>query len=332
VIHHVYATQSNVGDWLSARGIPALLTPEAVVEHLCDERFVDETLERLAAADPTDLVVIGGGGLFMDYFRPFWEGLLEINAPAFCVWGAGVCDLKREASSVPRAVLERLVEKSLLFVVRDDLTLGFLPRAGGAYAVPCPAMAGLGLVPATGTGLLHAAHKFVVGAEAHEAVNTALASFAGQTGRELREVDNRIRESSEPAYRAVLAEYARAELVVSSRLHGCIIALAMGRKVLAVSGDRKVEAFMRAAGLQDWVCDVEDLGALPQQLHALPQQRSPRRFIDRTLWANRSVANQIRALHRGPVPRSNTADAAPVAADTGDLGLHHRWAETGGAR
>src|SRR5205823_8029379 len=73
-LYHVFANRSNAGDWLSARGIRSLLDAPAVTELLCDEPFVPETLERLSSAGPGDLIVIGGGGLFMDYFEPFWRG------------------------------------------------------------------------------------------------------------------------------------------------------------------------------------------------------------------------------------------------------------------
>lgn len=69
-VHHVFANRSNVGDWLSARGIQALLGPGRVAEHLCDGPFVPETLAALSAVTQYDLVVIGGGRL-MDYFAPF---------------------------------------------------------------------------------------------------------------------------------------------------------------------------------------------------------------------------------------------------------------------
>ena len=41
MIHHVYANRSNIGDWLSPRGIQRLLSPLLVTEHLCDDPFVD---------------------------------------------------------------------------------------------------------------------------------------------------------------------------------------------------------------------------------------------------------------------------------------------------
>ena len=48
MIHHVYANRSNAGDWLSALGIQRLLAPLPVTEHLCDEPFVEETLQEPA--------------------------------------------------------------------------------------------------------------------------------------------------------------------------------------------------------------------------------------------------------------------------------------------
>src|SRR5689334_13341095 len=115
MIHHVFANKSNIGDWLSARGIQALLAPCAVTEHFCDGPFVPQTLERLATLSENDFIVIGGGGLFMDYFVPFWEGFRVIaKRVPFCIWGVGYCDMKRENSRPPQALLEEIVRASKL--------------------------------------------------------------------------------------------------------------------------------------------------------------------------------------------------------------------------
>ena len=37
---------------------------------------------------------------------------------------------------------------------------------------------------------------------------------------------------------------------------------ATGRRVLVVSADRKVESFMAAAGLSEWVLDLDEVGHL----------------------------------------------------------------------
>ena len=73
MIYHIFANRSNIGDWLSAKGIQTLLAPAEITECLCDEPFLDETFDRLSDATSRDFIVIGGGGLFMDYFVPFWD-------------------------------------------------------------------------------------------------------------------------------------------------------------------------------------------------------------------------------------------------------------------
>src|ERR1051326_8913007 len=74
MIHHVFANKSNAGDWLAARAMQSLLRGVPIREHFCDEPFVEQTLHALGAVRDNDLVLIGAGGLLMDYFMPFWEG------------------------------------------------------------------------------------------------------------------------------------------------------------------------------------------------------------------------------------------------------------------
>src|SRR5687767_15929839 len=124
MIHHVFANRSNVGDWLSARGIQSLLAGHEIREYLCDEPFVFETLAALRKADAhEDLIVIGGGGLFMDYFEPFWRGFREIaERVRFGIWGVGYCDIKRENSRPDLSLIEEIVSRAEFCYVRDELT------------------------------------------------------------------------------------------------------------------------------------------------------------------------------------------------------------------
>jgi polysaccharide pyruvyl transferase WcaK-like protein len=294
MIYHVYANRSNIGDWLSARGIQAFLGRTQVSEHLCDEPFVEETLAALAGASPNDLIVIGGGGLFMDYFTPFWEGFREIGAHVpFCIWGVGYCDLKREPSRAPRRLLEEIVGKSRLCVVRDELSRKYLCSCQLPPPVPCPS---INVVPPPGEpgfGLLHVDNYTTAGEDVYAAMDAYGREFARRTDRPYRATNNRITDASEAALAKTLNLYVRSDLVLSSALHGCIIAVAMGRRVLAVSGDYKMEAFMEMAGLSDWVFDIERVSEIPSALASLTRQAWPGEFVHQARAANQSVANSV---------------------------------------
>jgi polysaccharide pyruvyl transferase WcaK-like protein len=306
MIYHVYANQSNVGDWLSARGIQSLLAPLELKKLFCDTPFVPDTINTLNEAGPEDFIIIGGGGLFMDYFVPFWESFLPIAARVpFIIWGAGCCDLKRIPSRPPRELLTEIVRKSQLCVVRDALTRSFFSDCELPSPIVCPAVNAVRVTPAGEKRLLHVDHFDSVGPENYDRMVAIAQAFAERTGLSYRQTNNLIPAGHNGALQKTLDLYASADLVLSSRLHGCIIALAMGRKVLVVSGDCKVESFMQAAGLGDWVCDLADIESLPVRLEKLVEQRWPVEFIELARLENRAVATEVSAL-------LSTCRAAPV--------------------
>jgi len=312
MIHHVFANRSSAGDLLSAMGIRALLGPVEVREHLCDFPFVPDTLRELAKATEDDLVVIGGGGLFMDYFTPFWQGFLPIarRVPT-CIWGVGYVDLKAEPSRAPRALLEQVVRASRLCYVRDELTRMILANCNLPPSVPCPSFVAVRPEPLVGRGLLHAANYTAVGERAYEETCRSARLFAAQSHRRYAETNNRFED--ERGLDGVLERYRTSDLIVSSRLHGCIVGIAMGRKVLAVSGDRKIEGFMQSAGLGDWVLEHDRLELLPRRLRALEEQTVPREFLEHAVRANERIAAEVQATLPRPVV---VADAAQRGDET----------------
>ena len=307
MIHHVYANRSNIGDWLSARGIQRLLAPLPVTEHLCDDPFVGATLAALSRAGADDLVVIGGGGLLMDYFTPFWHGLLALpNRPRYLLWGVGCCDLKAEASLPDRSLTAAVVAGAVRCELRDDLSRGFVGDLALPPAVACPALFEL-VATQPGSGLLHVDNYTTVGATAFDRMDAEGRQFSRRSGRRYRRTNNQIEPGSAVQLADCLALYRDADIVLSSALHGCIIAVAMGRQLVAVSGDRKIDAFMAAAGLADWVIDHRDLDALPERLAALPRQRDALGWAEGQRQRQRGIAAAIAALASA---RSETARRA----------------------
>lgn len=273
MIYHVYANRQNIGDWLAARAIQAQLSPRPIKQLLIDDYFVAETVATLEAAGEHDLVVIGGGGLLLDYFLPFWEKFEPISKRVpFVVWGAGYCDFKTYNGRPPREFLKSIFARSRLCVLRDELTRSDFPELDLPPATLCPSLMLIEHNPGPKDSVVHGVHYGVTGEELYQRMVQLVNTFADEQKCKYIELNNEIKADDEAALQRQLAFYARARYVVSTRLHGCIIGLASGAKVLAVSGDRKVESFMERVGLQDWVCDLAHLDRLPAMMTALDSQ------------------------------------------------------------
>ncbi len=296
MIFHVFANRSNIGDWLSAKGIQKLLAPLEITELLCDAPFVKETINQLARATEKDLIIIGGGGLLMDYFVPFWEAFRPISERVpFCIWGIGCCDIKNESSLPPRGLIEEIVNKSKLCIVRDNLTRSFLQNCHIPLPIPCPSINMVDPIMGKGKDVLHVVNYSTAGVDAYEAMSSAAQRIAQSTKHVYRETNNLISKGSEIDLAKVIGLYKRSDIVLSSALHGCIIGVAMGLKVLSVSGDRKIEGFMESVGLQDWVLDVNELEGLPAMLDKIHLQNCPELMLEDIRMKNRQTATNIKA-------------------------------------
>ena len=299
-IHHVFANRSNAGDWMSARGIQKALGDIEVVEHLCDDPFVEGTLEELASAPPST-VVVGGGGLLMDYFTPLWEGLARlVDRHRVCVWGVGYCDLKMESSRPPTELVREVASSAEIFVVRDQHTKTILDIPSTSAPVPCPSICAIEVAPLGGS-ILHCNNFTTAGVDVYAYMRAACMRFAADTDSPFEETNNRFEADRRRSLDKVLGRYERAGVVVSSALHGCIIGLAMGRPIIAVSGDHKIDSFMEAAGLDEWLLDLEDAERLPELLSAIGDQPDSTAFLERARAENRAVAVLVHHVvsHRG---------------------------------
>lgn len=294
MIHHVYANRSNIGDWLSARGIQILLGLP-VSEHFCDEPFVAATLDQLSCLNEDDLIVIGGGGLFMDYFTPFWEGFWPIAQKVpFFIWGVGFVDLKQEPSRPSVELLSGIIEQSRGCWVRDQHTREVLGDLSLPEPIPCPSFAAIGSELQPEPAVLHSANLTTVGQAAYDEMRGVAEFFAASSGRIFRETNNRIPNPSEEALQRVVDLYARSDVILSSRLHGCVIALSLNRKIVAVSGDHKIDSFMKEAGLEDWCLNFDQLDEVLPTLKSISSQAAVPEFVGRVRGLNQRIAEIVR--------------------------------------
>lgn len=299
MIHQIYANESNVGDWMSAIGIRQLLDEPSSSRHFCDEYFLPETLSWLKELEDRDVVVIGGGGLFQPYFLPFWRGVAEImERVPVCLWGVGLCGQESDLDADSRDLLRQVARRSRLCVVRDEMTRHFLDMPQVGPPVPCPSIVAAKALPVAlqRRVLLHSVHADIVPSEDQAKLRDLLKHHAAQHCLTYMETDNRVEQGNGKAMREVLALYGSASMVVSSRLHGCILGLAMGCKVLALVSDPKVEAFMCLAGMQRWIGKTHDEMRLGELLKSLDEQDHAAPLIERAHLANARVARTIRQI------------------------------------
>jgi polysaccharide pyruvyl transferase WcaK-like protein len=298
MIYHVFANRSNIGDWLSAKGIQNLLSPLPVTECLCDEPYIEETIGLLMNAKKDDLIIIGGGGLFMDYFTPFWQAFLQVARQVpFGIWGIGCCDLKQEASLPGLALMQEVIGLSQFCIVRDELTRTFLSLPNMAEPVPCPSINVFNDFEAKGSGLFHVNNYSTAGADTYDAMCEIAKKFTEEKGIIYRETNNRIKKDSETELALLLRHYQRSDIILSSALHGCVIGIALGKKVIAVSGDRKIEAFMQAIGLQYWVLNRDEVSLLKLRLSEVENQQYPIEAIEAIRNRNQAVAREVAELY-----------------------------------
>ncbi len=230
----------------------------------------------------------------MDYFVPFWEAFRSVaERVPFCIWGIGCCDLKNESSLPPRSLIEDIVNKSKLCVVRDNLTRSFLENCEIPPPVSCPSINAVDSFLEKGNDLLHVVNYTTAGAETYEVMRATAKTFTENIGGVYRETNNLISKGNEKELAEVLLRYKKSDIVISSALHGCIIGVAMGLKVLAVSGDRKIDAFMEDVGLKDWVLDVGEVDSVPERLQELQSQPRPTSLLNAIRRKNHDVARNI---------------------------------------
>lgn len=298
MIHHVFANKSNIGDWLSARGIQKLLAPCRFEDYLCDEPFVEDTLDRLSKIPEGDFVIIGGGGLFMDYFVPFWEGFVALaERLTFGIWGTGYCDLKLEPTRPPFGLLSEVISRSRFCYVRDELTCRHLLPIPLSQPTGCPSVAVIERPTENGWGLLHVDSYTTAGADVFELMDKIGREFAERTGRPYRRTNNRISPESEKELQSTLDRYRKSDVILSSGLHGCVIGAAMGKKVLAVSGDWKIESFMAMLGWDEWVVDLSQAADVDDWLNRmLDKQPDPMDPVEKMRKKNQEVAGEILSL------------------------------------
>lgn len=164
------------------------------------------------------------------------------------IWGIGVCLPENdEVKGVSKAVVQRVFEKSKFANVRDELTRDFYELESEISITACPTLVYVSnhfdvAEKRIGNRVLHSSHVDLEPNDQTPIIRDAIE----KAGFEYAFTPNI--ESAENGLNRILKLYQDTNCVVTTRLHGAIIAYAFRRPYIAISYDPKIGAFQKLYG------------------------------------------------------------------------------------
>ena len=254
-----YSANRNIGNYLPVLAIHQMLKEKLDLWNIhktpVDWEFVHKNYKE---------VIVGGAGLLHAVFEKFWVDLDKNCKLPITIWGIGVCLPDNDSvKGVPKAVVQSVFAKAKLANVRDELTRDFYQLDPNISITACPTLVYIAnnfSVAAKSEGgkkILHSSHVDLEPTSTTPQIKQIIQS----AGYEYLFTENI--ETKKTPLKAILKMYQDCDYVVTTRLHGAIIAYAFKRPYIAISYDPKITAFNKLYG--GGVC-ISDLNQLEQVL------------------------------------------------------------------
>ncbi len=250
-----YSANRNIGNYTPVLGIHQMLDQELDVWNIhkspVDWEFVHKNYEQ---------VIVGGAGLLHSVFEKFWIDLDKNCKLPIIIWGIGVCLPDNDSvKGVPKQVVQSVFSRAVYANVRDELTRDFYQLPADISLTACPT-------------LVHVANNFKVEAKAGVGKTILHSSHVDLEPTSNTPEIKKIIESAGYKYyftenietkklplKRILNMYQDCDYVVTTRLHGAIIAYAFKRPYIAISFDPKVAAFHKLYGGGVCITSVDQL-------------------------------------------------------------------------
>jgi hypothetical protein len=233
-----YSSSNNIGNYLPVLGIQEMLSrkPDTWCIHDKDIDFDFINANYRCA-------IIGGAGLLHSCFNPFWKALSEKCRLPMIIWGVGGCFPDGDANAgVEKSIVTEVAQRCDLINLRDDLTANFY-NLKTAQISACPTIVYLQKFKASDDKtkpVLFSSHESLVSHDETEKIHHALKQCAA--GYKYTDNTQRRRLS---LVDIIQNSYCETSLVVTTRLHGAIIAYGLGVPYIGIARDEKLRDFCR---------------------------------------------------------------------------------------
>lgn len=250
-----YSANRNIGNYLPVLAIHQMLDQELDTWNIhkspVDWEFVHKNYSQ---------VIVGGAGLLHSVFEKFWVDLEKNCKLPIIIWGIGVClPDNDQVKGVPKQVVQAVFARAKFANIRDELTRDFYELDPGISITACPTLVHIannfkvGAKQVSGKRVLHSSHVDL------EPTSTTpqIKQIIEEAGFNYSFTEN-IETQKNPLKR-ILNMYQDADYVITTRLHGAIIAYAFKRPYIAISFDPKIAAFNKLYGGGVCITSVNEL-------------------------------------------------------------------------
>ena len=234
-----YSSIQNVGNYTPLLGIHQMLGQEldtwCVHDKNIDWNFINSNYKG---------IIVGGAGLFHAGFEGFWRGLIvELKIP-FIVWGVGGIFPKNRLllSNVSSKILKEACHNADLVNVRDNLSANLIDFEKISIAA-CPTIVYMDTLRdkvQKSLKIMYSSHEELLS----DSEKIQVRNF-------LKEKDYIFNDNIQKKFfgmTRVMQKYLSVNHVITTRLHGAIIAYGLGIPYTAISYDDKIDEFHRLYG------------------------------------------------------------------------------------
>ena len=252
-----YSANRNIGNYLPVLAIHQMLGEQLDVWNIhktpIDWDFVHKNYSQ---------VIIGGAGLLHSVFEKFWIDVEKNCKLPIIIWGIGVCLPDNDSvKGVPKQVVQSVFAKAKFANVRDELTRDFYELDPNISITACPTLVYIsnsfkvGAKSKSGNQVLHSSHVDLEPVSSTPQIKKIIED-AGFSYKFTANI-----ETEKLPLKKVLKMYQDCDYVVTTRLHGAIIAYAFKRPYIAISFDPKIAAFNKLYGGGVCITEVDQLAA-----------------------------------------------------------------------
>jgi len=233
-----YSSANNIGNYLPVLGIRKMISMDTDTWCMHDENVDFDFINHSYKG-----IIIGGAGLLNKCFQPFWEIMgKECKLPVI-IWGVGGCFQDgQNKTNIDINIAKKVLNKCDLINLRDNITANFYGLSDVHFS-PCPTIAYLDDFKTKETfkrRILFSSHEQSV----RQSETQSIRSVIKGVDKSYKYTNNvqRFRLGLDDILRNF---YCSSRIVVTTRLHGAIIAYGLKIPYVAIPRDEKVRAFNR---------------------------------------------------------------------------------------